>query len=159
MTNKDCVALRCAGPRLKQDICSIFFSNYLVFRQEVSQRVNVITVVLSRGCIETPRISERCFQIFESSRSLIGHCSPCPSTDFAYQYDRLLMKATSTSRPRINLDKPNSIRQSTIPACSPSSASARIYPLHILPHQPLPVSAPCTFSLISLCPYLSPAFI
>jgi len=49
MANENCVALYCVDPRLEQYICSMFVSNYFVFRQKISQQAILITVV-----IETP---------------------------------------------------------------------------------------------------------
>jgi len=35
--NKNCLALYCVNLRLKQDIRSMFVSNYFAFRQKISQ--------------------------------------------------------------------------------------------------------------------------
>jgi len=58
-TKKNCVAPCCVCPRSKQDIRSIFPSKYSVFTLKISQRAILITALMSGGCFETPRISER----------------------------------------------------------------------------------------------------
>jgi len=46
-TNTNHAAPYCVAPELKQHIHSVFVSNYFVFRQKISQRVILITVVMS----------------------------------------------------------------------------------------------------------------
>ena len=48
--------LRCQTHRLKQNICSMFFSNF-VARQEILQRAILIIVVTSGGRFRTPHYS------------------------------------------------------------------------------------------------------
>lgn len=63
MTNNHCVAPYCINPKLKQDLLSMFVSNYLVFRQEISQCAILVTAVTSSGRFETSQMSERSPQI------------------------------------------------------------------------------------------------
>ena len=56
-TNKNDVTPYCVNPRLKQDIRSIFISNYLVYRQEISQRATIITVCSVRDSANIREVS------------------------------------------------------------------------------------------------------
>lgn len=82
-TNKNQLAPCCGDPGLKQDTHLISVSNYFSFRQEVAQRVILITVVMSGGCFDAPRIYPRGLLVYSLSQSLINHRSPWLHTDFS----------------------------------------------------------------------------
>lgn len=65
-TNENRVVLHCVDLGLKQDSRSMFVLNYPVFRQEISRRAILITV-LTGACSKTPWLSETFSQILELS--------------------------------------------------------------------------------------------
>ena len=76
--------------RLKQDIILFIYylfnvpSNYFVFRQELSQRAILITMVTSGGCFEIPWTSKRSPRLFGFCRSSLCDCSLWLHTDFSH---------------------------------------------------------------------------
>jgi len=56
--------------RLKQDIPSMFISNYFAVRQETSQWSMLVTMLISDDRFKTPQTSERSPRIIELSNSV-----------------------------------------------------------------------------------------
>lgn len=87
-TNKNCIAPYCVDSRLKQDIRS----NHFVSRQKITQLATLITVLMSSGCFDTPRISERL------SRCLVLSTIVCHGAIRTFRQGTFFVKTSRISR-------------------------------------------------------------